>query len=156
MKRTEFYLTALILVLSVGLAWGAVSDIFVLGDTPNPPSGYTYTKMTVYSSDRWTKKANMPTARAGLAAVAVNGAIYAIGGAYEDYSYAVQEDTYEYNPATNKWTTKADMPTARGRLAAAEVNGMIYAIGGVNVNDKLLQTNAEYSPPVLFYIHRRD
>ena len=69
----------------------------------------------------------MPTARAGLAAVAVGGKIYAIGGFNNG---GTRSDVAEYDPASDTWTTKAAMPTAREFLAAAEVGGKIYAIGG--------------------------
>jgi len=128
MKKRVFYLTVLMLVLSVVSAWGAISEIFVLGDTTTPPSGYTYTGMTIYSSDKWTAKANMPTARGELAVVEVNNKIYAIGG--YDISGNAMTTNEQYDPATNSWTVKANMPTARAGLAAVTVNGKIYAIGG--------------------------
>src|SRR5439155_16652468 len=75
------------------------------------------------TTDTWTPKAPMPTARAFLAVGVVNGIIYAVGG----WSGATVE---AYDPTTDTWTTKASMPTARGGLAVGVVNGILYATGG--------------------------
>ena len=82
--------------------------------------------------DRWTKRADMPTARTFLSASVVDGKIYVIGGsvspnALEEHAVKIVE---AYDPATNTWSRKADMPTARKGLATSVVNGKIYAIGG--------------------------
>jgi len=74
----------------------------------------------------WTMKASMPTARTGLAAAAVGGTIYAIGGSNGSSLATVEA----YDSATSTWTVKASMPTARAWLAVAVVGGTIYAIGG--------------------------
>ena len=59
--------------------------------------------------DRWTRKADMPTARYGLSSSVVDGKIYAIGGTtdWQDIALAVVE---EYDPATDTWSRKANMP----------------------------------------------
>jgi len=77
-------------------------------------------------SKTWTTKTPMPTARRGLAAAAVDGIIYAIGGGGFN-SGNVNE---AYNPTTNTWTTKDPMPTARDYLGAAAVGNTIYVLGG--------------------------
>ena len=67
----------------------------------------------------------MPTAKYRLAAVTVNGKIYAtIGPAVSTVEV--------YDPASNTWSAAAPMPTARSSLTAATVKGKIYAIGGAN------------------------
>ncbi|KAF1084886.1 Thermophilic serine proteinase precursor [Sporotomaculum syntrophicum] len=118
---------------------------FIYGDTTDSESVYQTTeRYSLYSGEIWNIKASMPTARYGLAAAAVNGKIYAIGG-YNDVS-GYLNTLEEYNPATNTWTTKASMPTARTWLAAAAVNGKIYAIGGINNYNTKLNTIEEYDP----------
>jgi len=86
--------------------------------------------------DTWTRKADMPTARAISSTSWVNEKIYAIGGAMLvgglQVPLAIVE---EYNPTTDTWRKKADMPTARFWLSTSVVNGKIYAIGGaINLN----------------------
>ncbi|MCG2726762.1 MAG: hypothetical protein L6420_11040, partial [Elusimicrobia bacterium] len=85
----------------------------------------------------WLTKAVMPTARSNLAAVAVGGKIYAIGGLG-----GTQKENQEYDPAANSWTGKAVMTTARNALASAVVGGKLYAIGGTGGTNK----NEEYDP----------
>lgn len=89
------------------------------------------------ATNRWSAKAALPTARSGLAATAVNGIIYVIGG---DNAIAPSPSanvfkpltTVEaYDPAGNTWTTKAPMATARERFALAAVDGVIYVFGGM-------------------------
>ena len=84
------------------------------------------------ATNTWTRKADMPTARARLSTSAVNGKIYAIGG-----DIAVSPNTTatsvveEYDPATDTWIRVTDMPTARAYVSTGVVDGKIYAIGGL-------------------------
>jgi RNA polymerase sigma factor (sigma-70 family) len=106
--------------------------IYVIGGTHQRHAGSDYTGLSVVEeydpvTDKWTKKADMPTARFALATSVVSGRIYAIGGRDRSPYFSTVE---EYDPATDTWTKKADMPTARAVLSASAVNGKIYAIGG--------------------------
>jgi YD repeat-containing protein len=86
----------------------------------------------------------MPTARRHLAAGAVNGVLYAVGGIS---SGSVYRNTVEaYDPTTNAWTTKASMPTARAGLGVGVVNGVLYAVGGVSSGGAYLNTVEAYNP----------
>jgi N-acetylneuraminic acid mutarotase len=93
----------------------------------------------------------MPTARFGLAAVAVNGKIYAIGG--RNYGTNTVFNLVEvYDPSTNTWTSAsspnppAPAPTARTGLGAVAVSGKIYAFGGINNTNTVLNTVEVYDP----------
>ena len=77
---------------------------------------------------RWTRGPDMPTARDALAAAAVGGKLYVVGGDKGHANYASILEVYD--PSANRWTRGPDMPTARGYLAAAEAGGKIYVIGG--------------------------
>ncbi len=124
---------------------GVPSEYCILGETEIAPPGYTYTGRYVVAPesavDTWATKATMPTARYRLAAVAVNGKIYVIGG-YDGGT--VLNANEEYDPVANSWSTKAAMPTPRYALAAAAVNGKIYAVGGYD--GSYFNTNEEYDP----------
>ena len=76
-------------------------------------------------------------ARGGLGVVAVNGAVYAIGGSTSEYPSSASLSSggflgtnEEYNITTGAWTNKAPMPVARGYFAIAAYQGKIYCIGG--------------------------
>ena len=93
---------------------------------------------------KWTKKADMPTARCCLSTSVVNGKIYAIGGV-QPWPTPIST-VEEYDAATDTWTKKADMPTARTGFSTSVVNGKIYAIGGASGPDTPLSTVEEYDP----------
>ena len=68
----------------------------------------------------WTTKAEMPTARIGLASGVVQGKIYVIGG--EARLYGLGLPTVEaYDPATDTWSRKTDLPAAISVLATSVV-----------------------------------
>jgi len=84
--------------------------------------------ISLAAGDKWTKKADMPTARSILSTSAMNGKIYAIGGSLPgDVAINTVE---EYDPTKDTWIKKADMPTERFWLSTSVVDGKIYAIGG--------------------------
>ena len=98
--------------------------------------------------DAWTKKANMPTARMGLAIVVVNDSIYAIGGYPRANSQGLKTNEV-YDPSTDTWTKKLNMPTKRLGLAASVVKGKIYVIGGASLatgGHPGVKTVEEYDP----------
>ena len=77
----------------------------------------------------WTVLPAMATRRWDLAAAAVNGKIYAMGG-WDPVTESVLPTVEEFDPATNTWSTKSSMPTARSGLVVATVGDKIYALGG--------------------------
>jgi N-acetylneuraminic acid mutarotase len=97
--------------------------------------------------DTWANKTDMPTARYDFSASAVNGKIYAIGGAVSFYTKIGLQTVEEYDPVTDSWTRKKDMPTGRQAFSTCVVNGKIYAIGGVVSPPGFgLPTVEEYDP----------
>lgn len=113
------------------------------GVTSNPPERDA---VLVYdpATDTWDGSlATMPTARSGLAAAAVNGIVYAIGGTHNGTASTAVE---AYDPATDSWSSKTPMPTTRSGASAAVVNGTIYLIGGADSAGTLLATVEAYDP----------
>jgi N-acetylneuraminic acid mutarotase len=82
------------------------------------------------ASNIWTSGADMPTARAALAAGVANKEVLYIGGGSMPLGTLDSPVVESYDPATNTWARLADMPTPRGALTAATVNGLVHAIGG--------------------------
>jgi N-acetylneuraminic acid mutarotase len=79
------------------------------------------------TTDNWTTRESMPTARTYFGIASYQGKIYCIGGSGSNGSTGVNE---VYDTQTDTWETKKSMPTARSDLSANVVNGKIYLIGG--------------------------
>jgi N-acetylneuraminic acid mutarotase len=78
--------------------------IYAIGGALTYPGGPPLSTVEEYdpATDTWTRKADMPTARAYLSTSAVNGKIYAIGGTLINPAwYRGISTVEEYNPATN-------------------------------------------------------
>jgi len=95
--------------------------------------------------DKWTQKADMPTARMYLNTCVIDDKIYAIGGCSEK-TYALTIEVYD--PITNKWTKRDDVPSPLQRSCCVGMNGKIYIIGGGNMSG-IISTVNEYIPSKL-------
>ncbi|HYP20170.1 MAG TPA: S-layer homology domain-containing protein [Chloroflexia bacterium] len=89
------------------------------------------------AGSRWRSRSAMPTARMYLGASAVDGTIYAVGGAARAVPVADLATVEAYNPSTNSWTTLASMSQGRAGVTAVGVNSgepgcgaRLYALGG--------------------------
>src|SRR5262249_11461272 len=75
------------------------------------------------AANRWTALAYVPTARDHLAAAAMDGRLYAVGGRIDgNYSRNLASNE-AYDPATGRWEQRAPLPTARSGIAAAGPGG---------------------------------
>jgi hypothetical protein len=80
-------------------------------------------------ANAWTTLPDMPTARGGMAAGAIDGMIHTAGG--ENLQAMSTYPEHEvFDTATGAWSTAPDLPTKRHGLAAAVVDGRWYVIGG--------------------------
>jgi N-acetylneuraminic acid mutarotase len=111
-------------------------------DTTLINAGFSYTGQTIELE--WSVRADMPTGRHALAAAAVDGVVYVIGGRSSSTSYETANEAYD--PATNSWSARADMTTGRRHLAAAAVDRVIYAIGGQSSSTSYETANEAYDP----------
>ena len=102
------------------------------------------------ATDSWTKLAPMPTPREHLAAAAIDGQIYVVGGRRQSgFSLTNRRILERYDPATDMWTSLAPMLTARGGLAAAALYGKLYVFGGeyfTPTGRGVFAQNEEYDP----------
>lgn len=73
----------------------------------------------------------MSDPRGDLAAVAINGLLYAVGGWGPKPLQSKGQMLEVYDPALKSWTTLPSMPTGRAGLAAAVLDGKLYAMGGL-------------------------
>ncbi|HZD58197.1 MAG TPA: kelch repeat-containing protein [Anaerolineales bacterium] len=76
---------------------------------------------------RWQVYPSMPTARAGLAAVAYEDRIYAIAGESPDGVTNVLE---KYDPSSNDWSTLAPKELPVADVGAVVIGGEIFVPGG--------------------------
>jgi RNA polymerase sigma factor (sigma-70 family) len=86
--------------------------------------------------DKWTRKADMPTARAFFCTAVMDGKIFVMGGITKEYGTNGLSTVEVYEPSTDTWSTAYDIPTSRFCLAGAAINGRIYAIGGIREGDE--------------------
>ena len=88
-------------------------------------------------SDRgtWHTAAPMPMKRTEVAAAALDGKIYVVGG-FEKPSlgnvmkFAIMPSVEMYDPATDRWTSKAPLPVGLHHVGIGVVGGRLYVIGG--------------------------
>jgi N-acetylneuraminic acid mutarotase len=90
------------------------------------------------STNTWTTKAPMPTARSEMQANTVNGEVYIMGGRTQG-AYATINVTEIYNPASDSWSTGVPMLYPVASFASAAIDNDIYVIGG---EDDLMPQNA--------------
>src|ERR1051325_2037698 len=83
----------------------------------------------------WTAKSPAPSKRTEVAAAAVGGKIYVIGGFAEPSlgnlkDFAITPLVEEYDPAMDRWTVKAPLPVGLHHIGVAVIADRLYVIGG--------------------------
>ena len=144
-KRVAFVVGAL---LTLALAFfPVVPSLSSRADTQksNPFSDHSAapTDQMLVLSPRWSSRAPMPSTRARLAVVALDGLVYAIGG---DVSGAVVTLNEAYSPEQNAWQSRAAKPTAVSNVGAVAVGGLIYVPGGMLADGHVTDVFETYDP----------
>jgi N-acetylneuraminic acid mutarotase len=118
----------------------ATGKIYAIGGLTSTNFISAVGTMEVYnpSSQTWQAGPPMPTPRSGLAAVLLNGQIYAIGG---ENASAVLNTVEVYDISTNTWSELPALLVARYGLAAVAANGKIYAIDGISASTQTPYNN---------------
>ncbi len=82
--------------------------------------------------EQWNQERSLNLARRALAAVAVNGYLYAIGGVDEQGNYVRETEFARIlaDGSLTPWRTTSSLNRGRFYLAAVNVNDYIFAIGG--------------------------
>jgi len=80
----------------------------------------------------WVTKAPIPTARNHVGAGAIDGKVYAIGGAAnQDADETALSVVEVYDPVTDKWSTAASLPTPRALImSGVDVFANRVIVGG--------------------------
>lgn len=92
-------------------------------DSPLPDSG------------TWTTAAPAPTERTEVAAAALDGRIYVVGGFEAPalgnlLNLSISEKVEVYDPQTDRWTSKAPLPVGLHHAGLAAVGRHLYVVGG--------------------------
>ena len=107
------------------------------------------------ASNSWTQGADMPTPRFLLAAAAIDGKVYAMGGSAN--ANDIHTDIVErYDPATDSWSTVASMLNRKRGQSASILRGEIYSVGGVAMGFGLSSLVESYDPQGDRWINRPD
>ena len=77
---------------------------------------------------RWSSRPG-PRPREHLAATALGGRVYAIGGRLSGLDTNLGT-VQAYDPRRNRWTRLPDLPDPRGGTGAAAIAGRIVSVGG--------------------------
>lgn len=122
--------------LPVATSWQAVGllgttivaadgNIGPSGDSTGASEGYSVTNNT------WKQLTADPNPRQQSCFAAINGQLYAAGGAGSTTVLSLNE---VYNLTSNSWTTLAAMPNALSTPGTATVGGRLYCFGGAAHN----------------------
>ena len=102
--------------------------MYAIGGRPlDPDRNYAVVEAYDLATDRWTRKATMPSRRGGLAAAVLDGIIHTVGG---ETRHAVFANHEVYDPVTDRWSVAPPLPMARHGLGAAALADKLYVIGG--------------------------
>jgi DNA-binding CsgD family transcriptional regulator len=103
----------------------------------------TPTPVAQQLEDRWQELAPMPEPRAGLAAAAYDGDIYAIAGEGRD---GVSRSVFRYLPEEDRWESLKDKPTPVRDVEAALLGEKIYVPGGKLADGSVTDILEIYNP----------
>jgi N-acetylneuraminic acid mutarotase len=84
------------------------------------------------ATNRWERRAPMPTVRGGVNGVAANGCFYTFGGeGNDDHIFGVFEENEVYNPVTDTWHVLQPLPIRiHGVTGLAVIDNWIHLPGG--------------------------
>lgn len=95
----------------------------------------------------WETMPALPTPRSHLAAAAVGGKIYVVGGYENDFVYPYPTETaLAYDTASGTWSNVASLPAGVAGAAAADANGKLYIFGGEGFVGYAFDHTWEYDP----------
>jgi DNA-binding CsgD family transcriptional regulator len=92
---------------------------------------------------RWKEHADLPIARQGLAAVAYEDKIYAIGG---ETDQGVVDAVECYDPTSDRWVDLSPKPVPVADISSAVLGGLIYVPGGRLASGKPTNALEAYDP----------
>lgn len=91
----------------------------------------------------WQTRAPMPTARMGLAAVAYESQVLAIGG---ETARGLTGTVELYDPRSDQWASRAPKPLPVADVSAAVVGGRVFVPGGRMASGEITDALEIYDP----------
>lgn len=95
-------------------------------------------------SDRWEKRAPMPTGRDHTGTLVVGDFIHVVGGRVDSF-HTNSNLHHAYDPKTDRWQARRPLPTARSGHGAVLYRGRIFVMGGEGTN-RVFGQNEAYDP----------
>jgi DNA-binding CsgD family transcriptional regulator len=108
----------------------------------NPPSTPEQQVMAAVA-DRWRELAALPVARAGMAAAAYDGQVYAIAGSGPE---GVSDSVFRYTPEADRWAQLSDKPTPVTDVVGVFIGEKIYVPGGRAADGQPVNVLEIYDP----------
>ena len=96
------------------------------------------------SSNLWTPVSAPAIANHRIAAVTLQGCLYAVGG--RDKNETVLSTVQRYNPDTNQWQEVAPLSSPRSNVCAVAHGNYFYAIGGMSARFEYLDIVERFDP----------
>lgn len=85
-----------------------------------------------------TELKSLELATYGLKAVSLDGSLYVVGGASNDFLY--HKAMRKYSFSSKEWENCSDMLTSRKNFGIGMIDEQIYAVGGRTVNNIALNS----------------
>jgi N-acetylneuraminic acid mutarotase len=89
---------------------------------------------------QWQSASRLDAARAGLAVTALDGRVYAAGGAGLTNPHVEFES---YDPEIDRWFSETSLPVGLEQFGLAAVNGRVYAAGGYAPGERGIGPSAQ-------------
>jgi N-acetylneuraminic acid mutarotase len=99
-----------------------------------------------FTSNSWTRKADVPLFGRMMAATFSVGAKGYIAGGMGDAGSAYYKDVWEYNSSANIWTKKADLPVALYDMSSFVLGSKAYVVNGRKNGTSYSSSLYEYDP----------
>jgi len=136
-KTYYFWIAALITVLLAGVV------ALMVRTTRAPTIAVASPEPAATPLPRWQARADLPTARGGLAVAVYENQIYAIGGETTQGVTGVME---QYDVASDTWKALTPKPLPVTDINAAVIGGQIYIPGGRLASGRVTDVLESYDP----------
>jgi len=85
-----------------------------------------------YTTNKWTRTADMPEAFSHASGVVVGDRIWFVGGYVGNQPGPATAKVWIFDTGDNRWSRGPDLPVARGAGGAALIGSSIYYVGGMD------------------------